>query len=126
MGWRSRTSSCIAILIGSVAVAHPMGENSVNQYLLLRVQSDGVHVGYRIDFAENATATELRTLDANSDGTVSDEEHAAYLKDRTEEWASRMTTMVDGKEVAPKVSAVELKLTDGGAGRKTMLVMIDM
>src|SRR4051812_14143895 len=107
MGWRGRTFCCIGILIGSVSAdAHPMGENSVNQYMLLRVAGDGVRVGYRIDFAENVTATEMRALDANSDGTVSGEEKAAYLKDRSEEWASRLTVAMDGKGATAKVGAV--------------------
>jgi nickel/cobalt transporter (NicO) family protein len=128
MVWKSRTFSCIVILIFSVrcASAHPLGDNSINQYLLLRIQPDGVHVSYRLDFAENLTAVELRSLDADHDGTVSDAERQAYLADHADEWASRITVSVNGKEHPAKVTSTDLKLTLTSPGRQTLLVMVDL
>jgi hypothetical protein len=103
-----------------------MGEGSVNQYLVLRIERDGLHLGYRIDFAETPAATELRALDANGDGTLSDTERQNYLAAHRDEWASRVTLTVNGKERDLKVTDATLKLTDGSDGRKTLLVMLDL
>ncbi|HZZ41450.1 MAG TPA: hypothetical protein VFE58_00805 [Tepidisphaeraceae bacterium] len=107
-------------------VAHPLGENSINQYLLLRIQPDGLHVSYRLDFAENLTAIEMRTLDADHDGNVSDAEQKAYLADHADEWASRITVRISGKERKIKVVSVDLKLTPTGNGRSTLLILLDV
>lgn len=128
MAWKRLTSSFTVILIlsGLTANAHPLGDGSVNQYLVLRVERDALHVGYRIDFAETPTATELRALDADGDGTISDAERQKYLAGRQDEWASRITVTLNGKECDLKVADATLKLSDGTGGRKTLLVMLDL
>lgn len=128
MGWKRLTSCCTAILILSAPAlhAHPLGETSVNQYLVLRVEGDGLHIGYRIDFAETPAAQELRQLDADGDGTVSEAEQKKYLASRQDEWVSRVTMMVNDKECGLKVTEASLKLSDGAGGRKTLLVMLDV
>lgn len=125
MAWRNLTFCCITILIANAAMAHPMGENSISQYLMIRAGKDGLRIGYRMDFAENPTVIQLRELDADHNGTISETEQKAYLDAHGGEWASRISVKIDGKEIALKPTAADLKVSDGVGGRKTLLVMLD-
>jgi nickel/cobalt transporter (NicO) family protein len=68
------------LLPAGVASAHPLGNFSVNQLDALGLYPDRIDVAATVDIAELPTLQERSTVDTNGDGTVSDDERAAYAR----------------------------------------------
>src|SRR3954454_19927397 len=64
------------------AAAHPLGNFTMNRYSRLEFSSDGVNITYVLDFAEIPTLQEMKFLDTDGDGQLSDAEANAYLDER--------------------------------------------
>ena len=74
----------VAALLGALvgpqrAAAHPLGNFTVNQYSRVEVTADGPRIVYVLDLAEVPAFQEMRVIDADGDGSVSEAEEAAYL-----------------------------------------------
>jgi ABC-type nickel/cobalt efflux system permease component RcnA len=60
-----------AILLPAIALAHPLGNFSVNHYAGIVISSDAISLDVVVDTAEIPTLGLLRDLDQNGDGTLS-------------------------------------------------------
>jgi nickel/cobalt exporter len=78
-----RSTPAIALaLLGSLAVplaaiAHPLGNFTINHYAGITVSAGAIHLDVVIDMAEIPAFQERQTMDANGDGTVDDGEAQA-------------------------------------------------
>src|ERR1700722_1964809 len=62
---------CAGVMLPLEARAHPAGFTSVNRYVGLECNESGIiHIAYLLDFAEMPSYSELDSLDANHDGTL--------------------------------------------------------
>ncbi|BCY07069.1 nickel/cobalt transporter [Actinoplanes sp. L3-i22] len=110
-----------ALLSGTAAQAHPLGNFTTNQYAGLRVTGAGVDVDFVLDLAE-LPAYQARTteIDTDRDGTSSPAERDA--------WAARTCTAAAGASTvtvgdrSPRLTAEPAGLTfPAGAGGLTTL-----
>ncbi|MEM7116993.1 MAG: sulfite exporter TauE/SafE family protein [Chloroflexota bacterium] len=72
----------IGLLVQSTdeAIAHPLGNFSVNRYSRLTVENDAVELFYVLDMAEIPTFQAWSGIDTDGDELVSEEERLAYEK----------------------------------------------
>ena len=64
----------LAVLVPALALAHPLGNFTINHYAGLRVEPGRIVLDVVIDQAEIPTFQEQRRIDTNGDGIVSDAE----------------------------------------------------
>ncbi len=112
-------------LLASAAVAHPMGNFSVNHNTSIDVERNDLRIALRIDIAEIPAVEEMKSLDANHDGLVSDAEKTAYLQNRGRELTRLQTFRVNGKEIEPEILRLDVVTTAGAGGLPTLLFVGD-
>ena len=96
----------IAFLLGVVgaalpatALAHPLGNFTINHYAGLTIGRDSIRLDVVIDMAEIPTFQERLRLDTDSDGSVSDEEAAAAAPTECATEGSALRLVVGGSPV---------------------------
>jgi nickel/cobalt transporter (NicO) family protein len=127
-----RFSALIAIvlllLIASLntpAVAHPMGNFSVGHYTAISLDRDSLRLRYRLDLAEIPTAEQMRFIDSNGDGQISDSERADYLKREVPKLTAGQTLKVSGQIIPLKPIFSDLTERPGASDLPTLWITID-
>ncbi|KRB77597.1 hypothetical protein ASE03_00810 [Kitasatospora sp. Root187] len=103
------------------AVAHPLGNFSVNHYLGFTVHPDRIEVLAVTDQAEIPTLQERSRVDRNADGTVDDAERDGWAAEQCTATAARLQVRA-GPADAPlnwRVRSATYGYTDGAAGLHT-------
>jgi nickel/cobalt transporter (NicO) family protein len=108
------------VALPAVALAHPLGNFTINHYAGLRVTPDRIELDVVIDQAELPTFTERQRIDTDGDGTVSDEELAAERLVACGRLAGSLHVTVDGKAVPLTAFAAGMSMPPGAAGLSTM------
>lgn len=104
----------------SPAMAHPLGNFTVNQYNRFELMTTGVRLVYVLDLAEIPAFQELARIDTDGNGAVDDGERDAYLDAKLPEIAAALH-LVDGDRSVPlRVGERNLAFLPGHAGLKTM------
>src|SRR5579859_2650390 len=104
-----------------MALAHPMGNFSVNHYSKITVESVGIRVDYFIDLAEIPTYQELQQ--ANITATAIDPKSAAvinYISNRGTELGHGLILDVNGKPVPLRLISSGVIFPPGAGGLPTM------
>ncbi|GAA0276551.1 High-affinity nickel-transporter [Cryptosporangium japonicum] len=104
------------LMLGTPALAHPLGNFTTNQYAGLRVTSTGVDVDFVLDLAE-LPAYQARTteIDTDRDGTGSPAENDTYATRTCAAAAAGVRVDVGGRH--PRLTAEPVGLTfPAGAG----------
>lgn len=107
------------------AVAHPLGNFTINHYARLDVEAKSVGVRYVVDMAEISTFQELQRVDANGDGVNSGEELDGYLKRIAAVYADGLILTVDGARVSLTAVAQKISLPQGEGGLQLLRVECD-
>ncbi len=117
----------IALVLGpSVAVAHPLGNFTVNEYSRLDVMRDAVRVHFVLDMAEIPAFQERQAMDTNADGTVSDAESAAYLAKQIPRLIAGTKLKVAGHPATLTEVARSITFPPGQGGLRTLRVSLDL
>jgi nickel/cobalt transporter (NicO) family protein len=104
-----------------VAVAHPLGNFSVNRYSRLEVGPHQTRLRYILDLAEIPTLQTLRA--AGLDPTLVDQlSRERLLAERTRDLAAGALLEVDGRPATWQVEAASLELLPGQADLATMRI----
>ncbi len=93
------------------AMAHPMGNFSVNHYARLHFGQSGVQLTYVLDLAEIPTFQLSAAWQADSDK-------------QAREWLTNLALTRDGRKVAWKFGSVTSKSTDGAGGMPVLRIVI--
>lgn len=119
---------CLAILFvrSSVALAHPLGNFTINHFTRIEVGNDRVKLHSVIDMAEIPTFQELQKIDTNGDGKASTEELDAYVNRAASEWARAMLVTVDDVNVPLQLVAKNVSLPRGAGDLETLRVEMDL
>jgi len=122
---RGRIGVACALVIASLwmpatALAHPLGNFTINTSASLVLRADEVVVDYAVDMAEIPTFQERRTIDANGDGSLSSAETAAYRADACAGLEGGLHLNVDGTPVRLAMRSSDLSLPVGQAGLRTL------
>jgi nickel/cobalt transporter (NicO) family protein len=110
----------LAIAIPAVALAHPLGNFTVNHYAGIRVEPERVLLDVVVDQAEIPTFQEKLRIDTDGDGMVSDAEAEAERLAACPALAPSLSLSVDGRSLPLRVVEAGLSFPPGAAGLQTM------
>ncbi|HUG35804.1 MAG TPA: hypothetical protein VML54_02570, partial [Candidatus Limnocylindrales bacterium] len=116
-------AALVALGIAGTALAHPLGNFSVNHWSGIRVERGAIGVRYAIDLAEIPAFQEIQ-----AHGITPEPAHpslAPYLARRAETLAERLTLEVDGRRLTLEPRSREVTFPPGAAGLPTMRITID-
>jgi len=128
---RRRTAALLLIVVflvasSATALAHPLGNFTINHFARISVGADRVSVRYVIDMAEIPTLQELQGASAKGDGEPSKAELDAYLERVTAQYAKGLVLNIDGAIVPLEVVAKSISLPIGAGGLPTLRVECDV
>jgi nickel/cobalt exporter len=108
------------LLIPTTALAHPLGNFTINTSASLVLRADEVVVEYAVDMAEIPTFQERATIDADDDGSLSSEETAAYRGDACAGLEGGLHLDVDAAPAPLAIRSSDLSFPVGQAGLRTL------
>lgn len=129
---RTGASTTIAVVLllfcalAPAALAHPLGNLTVNHFSSIEVGAERIRVRYVVDMAEIPTVQELQTADTDGGGSHSDEELNAYLERVAPEYARGLLLGVDGARVPLEVVGKRISTPAGTGGLLTLRVECDL
>lgn len=100
----------------STALAHPLGNFTINHYARLEPRADRIDVTVLLDMAEIPTFQEMTRLDADGDDSVSAAERAAYGRTAAPSLLRTLTLTCDGRRVPLRVAGQSVTLREGQGG----------
>ena len=109
----------LAALIPATALAHPLGNFTVNQYTRLDVARTDVSVRYVLDMAEIPTFQRRSIVDADHDGRISTAEAALESKRLVAIVAPHLRLTADGKPVRLALESARVAFPHGQGGLST-------
>ena len=116
------------ILIGILDVAslfaHPLGNFTINRYSRIEFSTDQGTVYYVLDMAEIPAWQEIRELDSDRDGYVSDSEADQYAEMKREQLRRGLHLSVGGREVRLRAVSHQLSFPPGQADLKTLRLSV--
>ncbi len=107
------------------ALAHPMGNFSINHYARFQAQRNQMSLRSILDFAEIPTAERMPQLDLNGDNTVNAAEKSAYLQTEAARFLNGLSLRINGRKVALAARHSDLELRAGAGGLPTLRVWSD-
>jgi ABC-type nickel/cobalt efflux system permease component RcnA len=110
----------LLLAIPRPALAHPLGNFTVNHYTRLELYSDRVRVRYVLDMAEVPTFQAMADIDTDQDGHVNEVEGAAYRQATVKALRDGLRLQVDGQPVALSSLAADLAFPPGQADLQTL------
>jgi ABC-type nickel/cobalt efflux system permease component RcnA len=113
----------IAILVLAVsALAHPLGNFSVNQYSRLEVEKSQIKIRQILDLAEIPTFQLQSEIDTDKNGTLSEAELNAYAERITPEILSKLSLTVNNQPVEIKAESKAVSLPEGAGNLPTLRI----
>jgi ABC-type nickel/cobalt efflux system permease component RcnA len=128
--WKRLTlpALCLAVLFlgSSLALAHPLGNFTINHFTRIEVGNVRVKLHSVIDMAEIPAFQELQKIDTNGDGKASSEELDAYADRVSGQWANALVLTVDDVNVPLRLVAKNVNLLRGAGELQTLRVELDL
>ncbi|MBI2965392.1 MAG: hypothetical protein HYY34_04215, partial [Chloroflexi bacterium] len=104
------------------ALAHPLGNFTINRYTRIELATDSVRLFYVLDMAEVPAFQEIRAIDTNRNQVVDPGEETMYLDGKVNEILANLAISVDGAALAPEIRARALTFPPGLGGLATLRV----
>ena len=98
------------------AIAHPLGNFTVNRYAGIEVAPGEVRIEYVLDMAEIPTVQVRPAIDTDADGTITDTERSAWAARTGLELLANLTLTVNGRAVALDVVSSSMRFRPGQGG----------
>jgi len=95
------------------ALAHPLGNFSVNQFSRVEVEKSEIKVRSILDLAEIPTLQLKGEIDADKDGVYSQSELDAYAENITAQHISNLHLSINGNEIPLAESSKKISIRDG-------------
>ncbi|MDQ3553056.1 MAG: sulfite exporter TauE/SafE family protein [Chloroflexota bacterium] len=102
------------------AMAHPLGNFTINLYDGITISTDGAVIDHVLDMAEIPAFQERQRMDVDGDGAVSDAEGAAWAESTCRETASDLMLTVGGQPSELQPTALGLSFPPGQGGLVTL------
>jgi nickel/cobalt exporter len=102
------------------AVAHPLGNFSVNQYSAIRIGKSEVELRYIVDMAEIPTFQEIQQTGLVPN--VGDTSAEGYLLSKVETLREGLVLEVNGRKIALRSASREILFPEGAGGLPTMKI----
>ncbi len=116
----------LLVLVPAVALAHPLGNFTINHYAGIRISSTGIALDVVLDQAEIPTFQARQDLDTNGDGDVSAEETEAARTPQCETLGRSLQVAVGGTPVPLELDASGLSFPIGAGGLPTMRLVCEL
>jgi len=110
----------LMLVWAGTAIAHPLGNTTVNRQAALHVAPDRVDLRYLIDMAEIPTLVQAQEADSNRDGAISEAEWAAHAARWAAEVARDLVLELDGAQRPVTLRDPRCTLAPGAAGLSTL------
>ncbi len=104
------------------ALAHPLGNFTINHFSRVEVGAESVRVRYVVDMAEIPAFQALQMMDADGDGVTSGAEFDAYAARAVAEYAEAIIVTVDGARVPLETISKSVTTPEGAGGLRTLRV----
>ncbi len=127
MNYRSIViSTVVGLIVAMSAMAHPLGNFSVNQFAKIEVAASEIKIRQVLDMAEIPTVGELRNVDTNADGKYSDEELNAYAAAISPQYLANIAVNVNGETMPLNVASAKAELRAGAGDLSILRVVWDL
>lgn len=113
-------SLLITLLAPTVAVAHPLGNFTVNRYSRLEVTGGQVRLTYIVDMAEIPAHQERTQMDRNGDNTIDQVEQNGYVSDLLDSVQQHLALRLNDQPTAWTLEQSDLSFPTGQAGLPTL------
>ncbi|HWT01715.1 MAG TPA: hypothetical protein VN256_15820 [Pyrinomonadaceae bacterium] len=113
-------AALFAFGFGAQAVAHPLGNFTINHFSRLEVGADRVRIRYVVDMAEIPAFQALQAIDADGDGVTSAAEFDAYAARAVNEYAAALIITLDGARVPLETVSKRVTTPEGAGGLRTL------
>ncbi|HEY6153458.1 MAG TPA: sulfite exporter TauE/SafE family protein [Candidatus Udaeobacter sp.] len=128
--WKRLTLPAFSLAVlffgSSLALAHPLGNFTINHFTRIEVGNVRVKLHSVIDMAEIPAFQELQKIDTNGDGKASSEELDAYADRVSGQWANALVLTVDDVNVPLRLVAKNVNLLCGAGELQTLRVELDL
>jgi ABC-type nickel/cobalt efflux system permease component RcnA len=114
------------VLLPGLALAHPLGNFTINHYAGVRIQPGSVLVDAVLDEAEIPTFQERLRLDTNADGALSPDEIEAARVPECRSYAASLALVAGGVSVPLQLDDAALSFPPGAANLVTMRVVCEL
>jgi ABC-type nickel/cobalt efflux system permease component RcnA len=115
-------SGFFILIFAAIAVAHPLGNFSVNQYSRLEVEKSSIKIRQILDMAEIPTFQEQTAIDTDKNGEVSDTELNAYVEEITPQILANLFLTVNNQPLALRAESTSAKLEEGAGMLPTLKI----
>ncbi|NJM41749.1 MAG: hypothetical protein HC853_13805, partial [Anaerolineae bacterium] len=110
------------VLPAKAALAHPLGNFTVNRYSRLEIESNQITLIYIVDRAEIPAFQEREAIDTNKDGQLSHAEQQTYLQAEIARYLPNLQLVVDGIPVALQIESNQIEFPAGQGGLLTQRI----
>ncbi len=124
-GSRTRLLGALLLAVAGLAIspigalAHPLGNFTINHFAGIRVAGDAISLDVVIDQAEIPTVAERQRIDVDGDGTISRSEMERERQSVCARLSEALTLTVGGQPLDLSVTAAGLSFPVGAAGLAT-------
>ena len=108
------------------ALAHPMGNFSINHYARFEAQTGRLTLRYVLDYAEIPTVTERDAMGVSGNAPVPEAASRAYLAAKALSLRDGLTLSIDGRPAPLSVTPVALQFRPGAGGLNTLRLVLDL
>jgi len=109
-------------LLAAIAVAHPLGNFSVNQFSRIGTGASEIKVRQVLDLAEIPTLQLAATMDTDGDGVYSQTELEAYLASFSRTYLPNLRLAVNGESKELTLQKEKIETTKGEGGLQILRI----
>ncbi|MFZ1753778.1 MAG: sulfite exporter TauE/SafE family protein [Caldilineaceae bacterium] len=118
---RALTLALLLVVIGAAsALAHPLGNFTINRYSKVTIGQDAAHLLYILDMAEIPTYQEMSAIDRNGDGEADSAEQTDYLTEAAQRLAGNLALTLNGQKIVWQVNDSRFTFAPGQGGLDTL------
>lgn len=118
-------AAALALLVPAIALAHPLGNFTINHFAAIRIAPDSISLDVVIDRAEIPAFQERQRIDLDGDGTVSAAELEAERQAACTGLAADLRLAAGGRALALTPVSAGLSLPPGAGGLSTMRLVCE-
>ncbi len=120
IGFLFSLSLVVMLLLPTVALAHPLGNFTVNRYSRLEVAGNQLQLFYIVDMAEIPAHQERTLIDQNGDSTIDAAEQQAYADQLLATLQQQLVLRLNGQVQPWQLQTYALTFPEGQAGLPTL------
>lgn len=107
------------------ASAHPLGNFSVNQFSRIEIDKNQVRLRCVLDMAEIPAFQESQQIDADKNGSLSNDELNAYLEKITPQYLAGLKLTIDNQPIQLQTETKKISLPTGSGNLATLRIEWD-